>query len=65
MLDPLSATKTCPTMSWRRLGGDEVQLLLIFDLSTRWGDWSASRPGRGVPSEKDPLYPLYRRLGGP
>jgi hypothetical protein len=22
---------------WRRLGGEEVQLLLILDLGTRWG----------------------------
>jgi hypothetical protein len=22
---------------WRRLGGEEVQLLLIHDLGTRWG----------------------------
>jgi hypothetical protein len=22
---------------WRRLGGEEVQFLLIYDLGTRWG----------------------------
>jgi hypothetical protein len=34
--------------SWRRLGGglQDVQLLLILDLGNRWGEWSASRPGR-------------------
>jgi hypothetical protein len=25
----------------------------------------ASRPGRDLPQEEDPRYPLYRRLGGP
>jgi hypothetical protein len=30
------------------LGGEEVQLLLIHDLGTRWGEWSASRPGRAL-----------------
>jgi hypothetical protein len=33
-------------MPWRRLGGEEVQLLLILDLSARWDEWSAS----GLPS---------------
>jgi hypothetical protein len=28
-------------------------------------EWSASRPGRALPPDKDPRYPLYRRLGGP
>jgi hypothetical protein len=28
------------------------------------GEWSAARPGRTLPPEKN-LYPLYRRLGGP
>jgi hypothetical protein len=29
------------------------------------GEWSASRPGRFILSEKSPWYPLDRRLGGP
>jgi hypothetical protein len=29
------------------------------------GEWSASRPGRGLPPGKNPRYPLDRRLGGP
>ena len=31
------------------------------------GEWSAARPGRILPPGKAryPLYPLYRRLGGP
>jgi len=50
---------------WRRLGGEEVWLLLIHNLGTRWGEWSASRPGRALSRGKDPRYPLDRRLGGP
>jgi hypothetical protein len=49
----------------RCLGREEVQFLLIPDLGTRWGEWSASRPGRALPPGKGPRYPLYRRLGGP
>jgi hypothetical protein len=40
---------------WRRLGGQEVQLLLIFDLGTRWG-WAVSvmpRP-RFTPGQRTP-----------
>jgi hypothetical protein len=29
------------------------------------GEWSASRPGRFIPSERAPWYQLDRRLGGP
>jgi hypothetical protein len=29
-------------------------LLLIIDLGNRRGEWSASRPGRALPSGKDP-----------
>jgi hypothetical protein len=46
-------------------GGEDVYLLLILDLGTRWGEWSASRPGRALPPGKVPRYPLDRRLGGP
>jgi hypothetical protein len=54
-----------PLPPCRRQGGEEIFLLLILDLGTRWVEWSASRPGRSLPSGKDPRYPLYRRLGGP
>jgi hypothetical protein len=37
---------------------DEVQLLLIHDLGTRWGEWSASRPGRPLPPGKGPPVPI-------
>jgi hypothetical protein len=37
------------------LGGEEVSLLLILDLGTRWGEWSASRPDRAfTPGETTP-----------
>jgi hypothetical protein len=36
-------------------GGEEVWLLLTRDLGTRWGEWSASRPGpRFTPGERTP-----------
>jgi hypothetical protein len=34
--------------------GKEVQLLLIHDLGTRRGEWSASRPGHTLPPGKGP-----------
>jgi hypothetical protein len=38
-------------------GGEEVQLVLIHDLDTRWGEWSASRPRRTLPPGKGPAVP--------
>jgi hypothetical protein len=29
-------------------GEEEVYLLLIIDLGTRWGEWLVSRPGRAL-----------------
>jgi hypothetical protein len=40
-----------------------VYLYFIFDLGTREGEGSASRPGRTLPPRKS-RYSLYRRLGG-
>jgi hypothetical protein len=34
--------------------GVEVKLHSFFDLGTRWGEWSASRPGRFTPRERAP-----------
>jgi hypothetical protein len=34
--------------------GVDVQLHTFFDLGTRWGEWSASRPGRLTPRERAP-----------
>jgi len=39
-------------------------IALLFNLSARWGRWSAPRPGFFIPG-KETRYPLYRRLGGP
>jgi hypothetical protein len=49
----------------KALGGEEIYLLLILNLGTRWGEWLASRPGRTLAPGKVPRYPLCRRLGMP
>jgi hypothetical protein len=36
-------SKTVHYTPWRGLWGEEIQLLLILDLRTRWGELSASR----------------------
>jgi hypothetical protein len=43
------------------LRGRGVLLLLIFDLDTKWVEWSASRPGRSLPRE---MTPGSHRVGG-
>ena len=48
---------------WPR-GWVEVQLYSSMTAALGGGEWSASRPGRTLPSGKT-RYPLYRRLGGP
>jgi hypothetical protein len=45
------------------LVGKELQLLLIHDLGIRWGEWSASRPGRALPPEKGPSVPIVQEAG--
>jgi hypothetical protein len=47
----------------RHLRGKEVQLLLILDLSTRWDEWSASRPGRALAPGKGPPVPIVQEAG--
>jgi hypothetical protein len=44
-------------------GCDEKQLLLILDLVTTWGKWSASRPGRALPPGKGPPVPIVQEAG--
>jgi hypothetical protein len=46
-------------MPWRRLGGEEIYLLLILDLGTIWGEWS-SRPGCALALGKGPLVPTVQ-----
>jgi hypothetical protein len=43
--------------------GEEVWLLLIQDLGTRLGEWSASRPGRALPPGKGPPVPTVQEAG--
>jgi hypothetical protein len=40
-----------------------VQFLLILYLGTRWGDWSASRPGRALPPGKGLPLPIGQEAG--
>jgi hypothetical protein len=49
-------------MPWRCLGGEEVWLLLIHDLGTRWGEWSASRPGRALLPGKGHPVPIGQEV---
>jgi hypothetical protein len=62
--DPLLANvKQSRYTPCRGLGGEEVQLLLILDLGTRWGEWSTSRTGRTLPPGKDPPVPIVQEAG--
>jgi hypothetical protein len=54
-------SNTVPLHAMKALEREKLQLLLIHDFDTGWGEWSASRPGLVFPRGKDPLYPLYRR----
>jgi hypothetical protein len=40
-----------------------VSLLLILNLGTRWGEWSASRPGRALLPGKEPPVPIGQEAG--
>jgi hypothetical protein len=50
---------------WRRLGERRYSSYSFSTSALGGGEWSASRPGRALPTGKDPRYTLYRRLGGP
>jgi hypothetical protein len=50
---------------WLRLGERRYSAYSFLTWALDVGEWSTSRPGRILPRGKDPLYPLYRRLGGP
>jgi hypothetical protein len=47
------------------LGGEEVQLLLISDLSTRWVSGHRHAPAVFYPWGEEPRYPFNRRPRGP
>jgi hypothetical protein len=44
-------------------GGEDVKLLHIYDLGTRWDEWSASRPGRALPPGKGPPVSIAQEAG--
>jgi hypothetical protein len=45
-------SKAVPLHAMEVLGGRGCIALHIYDLGTRWGEWSASRPGRALPPAK-------------
>jgi hypothetical protein len=45
------------------MGEEEVYLLLILNLGNRWGEWSASRPGRALPPVKEPPVLIGQEAG--
>jgi hypothetical protein len=49
---------------WWRLEGQEVCLLLILDLGTRWGERSELQHGSVLDPRNYPHYLLFRRLEG-
>jgi hypothetical protein len=44
-------------------GGEEEKLLLILNLVTRWGEWSASRSGRALPPGYRPPVSIGQEAG--
>jgi hypothetical protein len=56
-------SKAVPLHAMEALGGRGIQLLLIHDLGTTWGEWSASRPGRALPPGKGPPVPIVQDAG--
>jgi hypothetical protein len=59
--------KVCPTIRHGRAWEGETwySSYSILTSALDEGERSASRPSRALPPDKDPLYPFYRRLGGP
>jgi hypothetical protein len=55
--------KAVPLHTMKALEGEEVQLLLILDLSIRWGEWSASHAGHALALGKRPLVPTVQETG--
>jgi hypothetical protein len=55
--------KAIPQHTYGGAGGKDVQLLLIHDLDTRCGEWSASRLGCALPPEKGPPVPIVQEVG--
>jgi hypothetical protein len=62
--DPRDKAKAVPLRATKALGGRKYSSYSFMTLALDGGDLSVSRPGRTLAPVKDPLYPLYRRLGG-
>jgi hypothetical protein len=43
---------------WRRMGERRYSSYSYLTSATRWGEWSASRPGRALPPGKGPPVPI-------
>jgi hypothetical protein len=59
----LTKAKVFPLQAMEALRGEEVKLLLILYLGTRWGEWSASRPGRALAPRKEPPVSIVQEAG--
>jgi hypothetical protein len=65
-LTAIAEAKAVPLDGMKALGGERRYSSYSFTTSALdGGEWSATRPGRALPLGNGPLYPLYRRLGGP
>jgi hypothetical protein len=60
-----SNVKAVPLHAMKALGGEKYSSYSFMTSTLDEGQWSASRPGRALPTGKGPRYPLDRRLGGP
>jgi hypothetical protein len=59
----LKKAKVFPLQATQALGREEVKLLLILYLDTRWGEWSASRPARSLVPGKGSPEPIVQEAG--
>ena len=53
------------TMPWKYIGGEEVYLHSFLTSALDSGEWLTSPPPGSYTPEKEPRYPMNRRLGGP
>jgi hypothetical protein len=61
-LQTLHKSKAVPLPQCKFQRGEKVQCILILDIGTRWGDWSASQTLCPLLPGKVLHFPLYRRL---
>jgi hypothetical protein len=62
---PYIKQKRCTATPCRRQGEKMSSSYSFLPSALDGSEWPASRPGRALPSGKDPRYLLYRRPGGP